>query len=652
MMKIKNKRLLSGLLCIMMLLAAMPLMAGAEGEYINILLNGENFDMPNYGANSGYIANGGTATGNLFEKSMKINNNGNVVYTTAKIYIEAEGTYNAWVLSANEASDTTERYAKIGFDDEEMQSAAKHKVHAWDKTTWTLTAGWHEVKLGINNSWCPTLINAVYITNNLDYTPTVDTDDELLAYRSTSLPEFAADADIEYELNGEDCVITFPQATVEGGGALVYSYVIEGVETQIADITAPITLKGIYGTKVIKLVAMDYTGNMASIEFEIIGAEPPEVMFLRCDNISITSDLAGWSYEENASIYYSMLSDGGKNLPGISTNMSIPGYDSAKYATVNIIVNGGDNGAPKTYYLWAAGRSDPARPIYVAFDDSDVFAQSTVHTVTSGGMGWNKFAEGFSLTPGLHKLKIKVGGSNSANFQGMIITEDKNYSPGKGTTYADIQSIAYIDVAAPKFASSADIEVEYADGECDITFPIADDGENNYLVYEYTVNGEKYPSDSNTITLSDVAPLKKLNIKVNAYDRLGNSASVEKAFTASDVQVSGFEITKDGEAVADLSSLSANDVISISAKVTSMAQSTVNLEMALILYSADYKRMLSYVPASLAALEPDESNVPFTVTMTLPADFANNDGSVIAAVLWDKDTGEPYVEGIELKGAE
>ena len=648
MMKIKNKRLLSGLLCIMMLLAAMPLMASAEG--FNILLNGDNFDVPAY-SNGGYINNGGAATNNLFPKSMKIAADGNVRYSKAKIYFRETATYNIWVLSGNE-NGVADRYGKVIVDSQEEQMLTAHKSHQWDKTTWTIEAGWHEINLGICNSWKNTLINAVYITDDLDYTPTVETDDELMAYYSDSVPEFASDAAPQYELSGADCVITFPQVVNYDSSNIVYSYVVEGKETVIDDITAPVTLKSFYGTKSVKLTATDYTGSFAAIEFEITGAQPPETLFLRCDNISITSDLAGWQYQASAANYYSMLADGDTNLPGISTNMSTPGYDSAAYATAHIIVNGRDGGAPKTYYLWAAGRSDPARPIYVAFDDSDVFAQSTVHTVTSGGMGWNKFAEGFSLTPGLHKLKIKVGGSNSANFQGMIITEDKNYSPGKGTTYADIQSIAYIDVAAPKFASSADIEVEYADGECDITFPIADDGENNYLVYEYTVNGEKYPSDSNTITLPDVAPLKKLNIKVNAYDRLGTSASVEKAFTASDVQVSGFEITKDGEAVADLSSLSANDVISISAKVTSMAQSTVNLEMALILYSADYKRMLSYVPASLVALEPDESNVPFTVTMTLPADFANNDGSVIAAVLWDKDTGEPYVEGIELKGAE
>lgn len=647
MMKIKNKRLLSGLLCIMMLLAAMPLMASAEG--FNILLNGDSFDVPAY-ANGGYINNGGTALNSIFLKSMKIAADGNVRYSKAKIYFRETGTYNIWVLSGNE-NGVADRYGKVIVDSQEEQMLTAHKDHQWDKTTWTVDAGWHEISLGICNSWKNTLINAVYITDDLDYTPTVETDDELMAYYSDSAPEFASDAAPQYELSGADCVITFPQVVNYDSSNIVYSYVVEGKETVIDDITAPVTLKSFYGTKSVKLTATNYIGSFASLEFEITGAQPPETLFLRCDNISITPDLAGWQYQASAANYYSMLADGDTNLPGISTDMSTPGYDSASYATAHIIVNGRDGGAPKTYYLWAAGRSDSARPIHVAFDDNNVFSQSTVGT-TIGAMAWCKFGEGFSLTPGLHTLKIKVGGNNSGNFQGMIITEDKDYTPGKGTTYADIQSIAYIDVDAPKFASSADIEVEYADGQCDITFPIADDGENNYLVYEYTVNGEKYPSDSTTITVSDVAPLQKLNIEAVAYDKLGNSAVVEKAFTASDVQVSGFEIAKDGEAVADLSALGANDVIGINAKVASMAQSTVNLEMALILYSKDYKRMVHYVPSSLSALEPDESNVPFTVSMTLPADFVNNDGSVIAAVLWDKDTGEPYAEGIELKGAE
>ena len=81
----KMRKIISMALALLMILsfAAVPSFAEDSAATEKILLNGANFEVPQYpGFNGGYVDNGGSAENNLFDKSIRITS---AVCSTAKI---------------------------------------------------------------------------------------------------------------------------------------------------------------------------------------------------------------------------------------------------------------------------------------------------------------------------------------------------------------------------------------------------------------------------------------------------------------------------------------------------------------------------------------------------------------------------------------
>ena len=501
------KKIISMLVAMLMVIALVPTLTMAStGE--NILLSHENFNVPAY-TNGGHISDPWDAQNEIFDTSFYINQNGDVNYSTAKVYIEQAGTYNLWILSGY-AAGTDARCAKVGFDDQGMQNATPHKDHAWDKTEWTLTAGWHELKVGIVASWNPVYVNALYITNNLTYTPDVTTDNELLAYNNTTAPVFEENAVVETSLVNGVFNVKFPAATDDND--VIYEYTAGGTTTSIENIAQPVAVNGVVGTAEIVLIASDKWGNSTEKTFTVTAPEAPalpesEHILLNGDNFNVPA-YTGGGYIDNGGTALNTL---------FAKSIKISANGNANYSVAKVYI-----AQEGTYNLWVLSANEVEsltdRYAKVGFDDE------TMQNVNPHkDHKWDKTE--WTLTKGWHDVKVGICDAwKNTLVNALYITNDLTYVPDTAT---DDKLLTYHNTTAPVFEESAVIETSFANGVLSVKFPEATD--DNDVMYKYTVGGTTTAIEDITqlVAVSGVADTTE--VILTASDKWGNSA--EKAFT-------------------------------------------------------------------------------------------------------------------------
>ena len=415
-------------------------------------------------------------------------------------------------------------------------------------------------------------------------------------------------------------------------------------------------------SKKIRLAAMltSLTLLVASLPLCAAAEGGSEYLLLRTENISVPKNAdggnaAGWSVSPYpAGSYYGFLQDAsGKYLGTINTNVGTAGFDKDSYASAMVYVKGDEaakDGA-KDYYVWAAGRSESARASYVAFDDSDDFIKMNPTPSGHGTMAWGSAAStSFRLTAGVHTLKIKVGIGNSSNLQAVIITDDADFTP-IGKSYTELLETALVDITPPTVVDENAFSYTYSeDGKGVLTFPEASD--DAAVRYVCKVGDVTEVSEGNVLTvqLSNVRPLEELGVEWYATDGL-NTIKRSWNVVVSPVAAEGFVPMKAGEstALADLSTLGAGDKIRLDVKLGNRTTQTKKLKLILSLYTNNYERM-SVSAETEVILADGETDKIATAELTMPENFSA-ESTIFSAVLWDSEEQEPYLAGIELRGA-
>lgn len=403
------KKILCLVISVLMLLTVLPVSAQETTEE-NILLSADNFKMPAFasGVSAGNINNGGTATDNLFPNSVKING-AVMLYATANVYLAEAGEYSVWVLSANERDDTS-YYATIGFDSENLKSLTGHKTHIWEETTWNLTAGWHEIRIGMPATWKPVLVNAVYITNT-SYEPNVDTDDELKAYHDVTKPVFSGKIETSFTANG-GVTATFPAAT--DNGTVYYEYTAGGTTKAIDDIEQPVNVLGVSGDTIITLKAMDKWGNTAEVSTEV---SVPRTKFMLTYHNFKMPNCSNWV---QASTDSPALGTGTPWLTAERKYIKMNETNAYGCAEAKVYIEA--EGDYVIWLLYGAQGTDANRYPKAGFDGA--FNQ-TQYSAKLGDLGWEK-NDKWHLTEGWHTLQLGLGvsGWNTTYVNAAYITAD------------------------------------------------------------------------------------------------------------------------------------------------------------------------------------------------------------------------------------
>ncbi len=501
----KMRKIFSMALALLMILsfAAVPSFAEDSAEIERILLNGANFEIPEYGENGGYVGNGGSAENNLFDKSIRIKSS---VCSTVKIYIASAGTYNIWILSGNE-NGAEDRYATVGVDDGEMKNLTPHKNHEWEKTEWTLTKGWHEIKLGIPATWKNVLINAVYITNDAGFALTTDNDDALKAYSDNDAPVFAEGADVITSFSGKVCSVTFPAAD----GACVYDYSLGTASGTIEDITQPISVSDIADGETATLTAYDKCGNKTVKTFKIaVPSDIPgsEKMLLNGANFEVPEyQLGGY------------IPNGGSALNNIFANsIKITSNGNSVYSTAKFYI--ANEGA---YNIWVlSGNENGAEDRYakVGVDDGEM-KNLTPHK----NHEWEKTE--WTLTKGWHEIKLGIPATwKNVLINAVYITNDAGFAL---TTDNDDALKAYSDNDAPVFAEGAEAKVTLENGKCYVAFPPAND--KSMVIYSCANGDDVTDIEDITKPVCMNGITENTAVTLTAADKFGNKT--EKVFTLS-----------------------------------------------------------------------------------------------------------------------
>lgn len=403
------KKILCLVISVLMLLTFLPVSA-QEAVEENILLSADNFTMPAFASDvsAGNVINGGTATGNLFKNSVKING-GALLYATANVYLAEAGEYSVWVLSANERDDTS-YYATIGFDSEELKSLTGHKTHKWEQTAWTLTKGWHEIKIGMPSTWKAVLVNAVYITNTR-YEPNVDTDDDLKAYHDVTKPVFSGKIETSFTAN-DGVTATFPAAT--DNGTVYYEYTAGGTTEVIDNIEQPVNVLGVSGDTIITLKAMDKWGNTAKIRTEV---NVPRTKFMLTYHNFKMPNCSSWV---QASADNPSLGEGTPWLTAERKYIKMNETNVHGYAEAKIYIEA--EGDYVIWLLYGAQGENMSRYPQAGFDGN--FNQ-TQYRAKLNDLGWDK-NDTWHLTEGWHTLQLGLGvsGWNPTYVNAAYITAD------------------------------------------------------------------------------------------------------------------------------------------------------------------------------------------------------------------------------------
>lgn len=603
--------------------------ARAEGAE-KMLLNGENFNIPSY-TNGGYVTNGGSALNNIFEKSIKITNNGNSVFSTARIYIETEGTYNIWVLSGNE-NGVADRFATVCVDDGAMQSLTPHRNHEWDGTEWNLSEGWHEIRLGICGAWKNTLINAVYITNDADFVPSTDGDDTLLAFSDNEAPVIA-DGEAAVRFEGENCFVKFPEAA--GEDKIYYEYVINGAAHSIDNISEEAAIGAVFGETTVTLRASDKFGNSDERSFTV---KAPELV-LSSDGFLLTyKNFTVPSFQNGGLVSAGSGAVGDKSIKVNGEDTSL-GAEARFYAAED-----GD------YALWLlSGNGDniPERHAAAYIDgerDLSAFNATTVLT-------WNKglAADGsgvWHLKKGWHTVKLALSGAWLPYLANAVyITNDLDFevTPELVPVITEQQS----DTEAPVFGRTS-VESEYTDvSECKLIIPEASDSSTVVSLLCY-INGELREITGGYVQLTGLKPLEEVSVRVEAFDKFNNKATLDDTYAASPVRADGFAIYgQDGTALSGAETLKSGSTIYTSAVLTNKTGTDIETELSLCIYNADYTRMLlcKNVKVKLAA---NAENAAIRAEISVPQ---SKSGLAAGAMLWNAASSEPLICGTETGGA-
>ncbi len=251
-----------------------------EPAYKYMVLHYDNFTLPN-------DSNWGIDTGNYTYripglKALKMNGGNTDSKATTKIYIDTPGDYNVWIMNTARTADPS-RYPVFGIDGEfdkatfyvegERFDWRKGNGPLEDGTCWTLTEGTHEITLKASGSWKWCNVLAILITNDLDFVPTVDNDDALVAaYSDTTAPTISGSPLTVTYTDAANATITFGAAT-DANGMGECNYYIDG-EKVTPDSNNQIVLSNLkpLDVKKVKFEAYDTYGNAVIADEEYVSS--------------------------------------------------------------------------------------------------------------------------------------------------------------------------------------------------------------------------------------------------------------------------------------------------------------------------------------------------------------------------------------------
>lgn len=388
-----------------------------EDEYENILLGVGNFTLPTDGTITLENAHSGRTNQLIAGQDLKVNWNATSNPATAKVYVEEEGTYYMWILDSSNADNAADRYPAAGFDDDlvdfKLTSKAAFQWVTPESKSWTLTKGWHELKIKKANGGTTCFVNAVYITNDSSYEPKVDTHSQLLQYHDTTAPVFAASTDVTTSFENGSCSITFPAAT--DSNKVFYEYTLNGATAEIEDITQPVSVNVPAGESTITLAAYDKWGNKAEKTFTVTA---PRNKWMLTWNNFYKPDYTSWTYQSSTS-----LVDIGKSIQPNTLN-GVAGSTTAKAKALFYVEEAGN------YAVWVLsknGKTSDGRTAKIYVDgvaDTTAYNDSTSF-VWGKGTGPENGNGSWSLEKGWHTVEFGLSAAwKPYDMHAIYITSD------------------------------------------------------------------------------------------------------------------------------------------------------------------------------------------------------------------------------------
>lgn len=365
-----------------------------------------------------------------------------------------------------------------------------------------------------------------------------------------------------------------------------------------------------------------------------------EYMIIRYENLTLPND-SKWALDNQGIA---------NKIPGLSY-LKMNGDNAASEATARVYIE-----TPGDYTMWVYGSAintnenrHPVISIDGVNDKASFFVSGAVYE-------WRKSegpldgADVWTLDEGWHTITFKQNGTwNPCNIGAVLLTNDLEMVVTIDNDDEIVNS--YSDIVKPE-ATEKIIDTQYSSYESlSVSFGSADD-ESGIKEYSYYVNDEKIELDENgTYIIDGLKALDNVELKVEVFDRYGNCLTETEVYTSSPVKVEDFFVRNaiDGSIVEDLSTLKANDVISLNAKLTNRTSDPIVTGLCMALYNKDFGRM-NVSDFKMTELSADAKNVSANVTITLPENFSVENAGGLSAMLWDENTFEPYINAIGLEG--
>lgn len=626
------KKIVSAIVSAILIFSMIPVSAVASAGD-SIVLSADNFTFPT--AVNDTQGLGGKL---LFANhSMKVQHN--QTFPTARFYVQTTGTYKIWVLSGAAAADDA-RKPKIDLDGTAYDAEYSNDV-LWHSvgSTHTVAAGWHTITLKTQADWKPYFLNAVLITTDASYTPTVDTHgttgDNLAQFNDSVAPAIS-DADVEKSFSGNTLSMKFPTAT-DNSGTVYYQYTVGSVTKNISDISSFVEIGEIYGDTNITLTALDKHGNKAEKTFTVSAP----TFELNSNGFLFTYK----NFSEKPAFANGGEVDSGANAVA-DKSIKINGGDTSLSVTARFYVE-----TEGDYALWLlSGNSDGIDKRHAKAYIDDAADQSSFNATNvlrwdkgSGADGGGKY----HLAVGWHTVKVGLSDTWAPFLLNAVyITDDLSFTMSDGAL-KEIEKKQY-DVTKPTVKSA--FSASYTDGTSAVfTMPVFQDDSSVAETKLYVNDEEKIFSD--TLSFTGLKPLDEVKIKAVATDTFGNSTKYETVYVSSPVQAAGFELKKGSTAISDISALSAGDTLSLNAKLTNAGATEQKVVLYICLLTNGGKKMSLCSEKKVFTLNTGDKDVTAEASIILPAGFDPSD-AIIQATLWNDSTNEPFITAAEIKEAE
>lgn len=342
----------------------------------------KNFSrIPDFGVNSGLEAGGANA---VADKSVKLNGNDTSLYVTARFYVEKEDDYALWLLSGN-SDGMTARHAKAYIDDATDQSTFNAtNALRWDKgcgadggEKYRLAVGWHTLKVGLSETWAPFLLNAAYITNDLDFAMSPAALTEIVKEQYDIAAPTIKTAFSASFANGASGTLTMPVFEDDSSVAEKKLYV-NGAEQPFSETLSLTELKPLEEVK-IKAVATDKFGNSTKCDTVYVSSPVQAADFVLKKGTVAVSDISALSAGDKlsvgtkltnasaniqkATLYICLLTNGGKKMALCSEKkvltLNAGDKDIAANADITLPTDFDPSNSVIQATLWNDGTNEP-----------------------------------------------------------------------------------------------------------------------------------------------------------------------------------------------------------------------------------------------------------------------------------------------------